>query len=39
VNKLLGYDNRVAMTNRPEHSPNAESNRQAYAFLNYFLAP
>jgi dienelactone hydrolase len=37
VNDLLGYKNRVAMTNRPEHSPNDESNEQAYSFLEYFL--
>lgn len=37
VNRLLGYKNRVAMTNRPEHSPNEESNEQAFLFLEYFL--
>lgn len=37
VNQLLGYKNRVAMTNRPEHSPNEESNEQAFSFLEYFL--
>lgn len=37
VNHLLGYKNRVAMTNRPEHSPNVESNMQAFLFLEYFL--
>ena len=37
VNRLLGYSNRVAMTNRPEHSPNEESNAQIYAFFEYFL--
>jgi len=37
VNKLLGYRNRVAMTNRPEHSPNKESNEQIYRFFEYFL--
>ena len=37
VNHLLGFDNRVAMTNRPEHSPNAESNEQIYKFFEYFL--
>lgn len=37
VNKLLGYDNRVAMTNRSEHSGNAESNEQIYLFFDYFL--
>jgi hypothetical protein len=37
INKLLGYRNRVAMTNRPEHSPNEESNEQIYRFFEYFL--
>jgi hypothetical protein len=37
VNKLLGYKNRVAMTNRPTHLPNAVSNEQAYLFLERFL--
>jgi len=37
VNKLLGYNNRVAMTNRPEHSPNEKSNEQIYWFFEYFL--
>jgi dienelactone hydrolase len=37
VNKLLGYENRVAMTNRPEHTPNSESNEQIYLFLEHFL--
>ncbi len=37
INQFLGYKNRVAMTNRPEHSPNAESNRQAFDFLEFFL--
>ena len=37
INKLLGYENRVAMTNRPDHSPDKESNEQAYLFLEYFL--
>jgi len=37
VNKILNYDNRVAMTNRPDHSPNAESNKQIYSFFEYFL--
>ena len=37
VNKLLGYENRVAMTNRPEHSPNVESNEYIYNFFEYFL--
>ena len=37
VNKLLGFENRVAMTNRLTHLPNSESNEQAYLFLEYFL--
>ena len=37
VNRLLGFDNRVAMTNWPEHSPNPESNEQIYLFFEYFL--
>ncbi|GJM27926.1 MAG: hypothetical protein DHS20C17_05610 [Cyclobacteriaceae bacterium] len=37
VNELLGYKNRVAMTNRPKHDPNPESNQQIYSFFEYFL--
>ncbi len=37
VNRVLGYTDRVAMTNRPEHSPNEESNAQIYAFFEHFL--
>ncbi|MCE9530242.1 MAG: prolyl oligopeptidase family serine peptidase [Planctomycetes bacterium] len=37
VNKLLGVENRVAMTNRKTHSPDAESNEQAYLFLEEML--
>jgi hypothetical protein len=37
VNRLLGYENRVAMTNRPAHGPTEESNNQMYAFFEYFL--
>ncbi len=39
VNRILGYQNRVAMTNRPEHSPNEESNKVIYAFFEHFLKP
>ncbi len=39
VNKLLGFQNRVAMTNREEHSPNEESNEQILSFFNFFLKP
>lgn len=37
VNRLLGYSDRVAMTNRPEHSPDEASNAQIYAFFEHFL--
>lgn len=37
VNKLLGRENRVAMTMREGHSPTAEANAQAYAFFEQFL--
>jgi dienelactone hydrolase family protein len=39
VNNLLGFQNRVAMTNREEHSPNEESNEQICSFFNFFLKP
>jgi len=39
VNKLLGYENRVAMTNRKGHSPTKESNEQLYLFFEHFLKP
>jgi pimeloyl-ACP methyl ester carboxylesterase len=37
VNQLLGFDDRVGMTNRPEHAPNAQSNEVIYDFFTYFL--
>jgi len=37
VNKLLGYTNRVAMTNRKGHTPTPESNEQIYLFFEHFL--
>ncbi len=37
VNNLLGFENRVAMTNREQHSPNPESNEQIYLFFEFFL--
>lgn len=37
VNKFLGYENRVAMHNRPTHGPNEESNEVVYKFFEYFL--
>jgi dienelactone hydrolase len=39
VNRLLGHENRVAMTNRKGHSPTPESNEQVYAFFEHFLKP
>ncbi|HWN94501.1 MAG TPA: nucleoside hydrolase-like domain-containing protein [Methylomirabilota bacterium] len=37
VNQLLGVTNRVAMTNRKEHSPDEGSNARLYAFFQHFL--
>ncbi|HLX62703.1 MAG TPA: sialidase [Planctomycetota bacterium] len=37
VNAFLGQKNRVAMTNRKDHSPNEESNAAIYAFFEHFL--
>jgi len=37
VNRLLGHDNRSAMSNRPTHSPTSESNEQLYAFFEWAL--
>jgi hypothetical protein len=37
VNRLLGSENRVAMTNRKGHNPTAESNEQIYLFFEHFL--
>jgi FrsA-like alpha/beta hydrolase family protein len=37
VNKLLGYENRVAMTNRETHDPTPQSNDVIYAFFDHFL--
>lgn len=39
VNKLLGVEGRVAMTNREKHDPNEESNAQIYAFFEHWLKP
>ena len=38
VNKLLGFENRVGMTNRPLHDPNYESNEAIYRFFEHFLS-
>jgi hypothetical protein len=37
VNKLLGFENRVGMTNRPHHDPTPESNEVIYSFFEHFL--
>jgi len=37
INDLLGVKNRVAMTNRPNHSPNEKSNAVIYNFFEHFL--
>ena len=37
VNRLLGIEHRVAMTNRQGHSPTPESNEQIYQFFECFL--
>jgi dienelactone hydrolase len=37
VNRFLGFEHRVAMTNRPTHAPNEEANAQMFAFLEHAL--
>jgi hypothetical protein len=37
VNRLLGFENRVGMTNRPDHTPTLESNEILCLFFEYFL--
>ncbi len=37
VNTLLGFEHRVGMTNRLEHSPDEESNAVIYDFFEHFL--
>lgn len=39
VNRLLGHEHRVAMTNRPMHAPTEESNEVIYRFFEHFLKP
>jgi len=38
INRLLGFERRVSMTNREKHPPTEESNEQIYQFLEYWLA-
>jgi dienelactone hydrolase len=37
VNKLLGYEHRVAMTTREEHTPKEAANEQVYRFFEWWL--
>ena len=39
VNKLLGHENRVGMTNRPGHIPTPEAAEQTCLFFEHFLKP
>jgi len=39
VNKLLGFENRVGMTNRKTHDPTEESNELLCKFFEHFLKP
>jgi hypothetical protein len=37
VNAVLGFTNRVGMSNRDAHTPTLESNEMIYSFFEYFL--
>lgn len=39
VNRLLRFKDRVALTSRKEHAPDAASNGALYAFFEHFLEP
>ena len=39
VNKLLGFDNRVAMTNRKDHPLTTDAMEQICLFFEHFLKP
>jgi len=39
INKILGYSDRVAMHNRPDHGPTPESNEVIYRFFEDWLNP
>lgn len=39
LNRFLGFENRVAMTNREKHDPNPESNEVIHRFLETWLKP
>lgn len=38
VNRLLGFTNRVGMSNRSTHGPTVESNAQLMAYFEHFLS-
>ena len=38
INKLLGHEHRVGMTNRKTHDPTEESNERLYEFFEHWLA-
>ncbi len=37
VNRILGVENRVAMSNRETHSPTEQANEQVYRFFEWWL--
>jgi hypothetical protein len=37
VNRVLGHEDRVAMTNRATHAPTEEANEQVYRFFEWWL--
>jgi hypothetical protein len=39
INRLLGYEQRVGLSSRPDHNPTPESNEQIYRFFEHFLKP
>ncbi|MDF1741062.1 MAG: acyl-CoA thioester hydrolase/BAAT C-terminal domain-containing protein [Verrucomicrobiales bacterium] len=39
INELLGFSDRVAMHNRPDHGPTTESNEVIYRFFEHWLKP
>jgi len=39
VNQLLGFTDRVSMTNREKHDPNEASNAAIYRFFEHWLKP
>ena len=39
VNRLLGHEDRVGMTNRPTHDPTPDSNEVIYRFFEHVLGP